>query len=98
MSPEALKDAGNKAFKAKDYKEAVKQYTLAIKGKEHHIYYSNRAGAYLELGRYQECIEDCVKSIGIDPGFAKSYYRQAKALIALGRQVEALEVLEKGLE
>ena len=24
MSPDALKDAGNKAFKAKEYKEAVK--------------------------------------------------------------------------
>ena len=98
MTPDALKDAGNKAFKAKDYKEAVRQYTLAINQKENHIYYSNRAGAYLELKRYQECIDDCLKSIALDPTFAKSYYRHARALIALGRNVEALEVLDKGLE
>ena len=39
-----------------------------------------------------------MKSTSIDPSFAKSYYRHAKALIALGRKIEALEVLDQGLE
>ena len=29
-NPEAIKELGNKAFLAKDYNEAVRQYTLAI--------------------------------------------------------------------
>ena len=29
-NPDALKDAGNKAFMSKNYEEAVKQYTMAI--------------------------------------------------------------------
>lgn len=28
--PDALKEAGNKAFAAKNYQEAVNQYTMAI--------------------------------------------------------------------
>ena len=50
-----LKDAGNKAFMTKDFDEAVKQYSAAIEmanGNQecpNHVYYSNRANAYLEL-------------------------------------------------
>lgn len=97
-NPEALKEAGNKAFLAKNYQEAIKQYTAAIGLSPNHIYYANRANAYLELEKFEECIEDCVKAIEIDKSFSKSYYRQAKALINLQRLTEALEVLKQGLE
>ena len=48
-NPEALKEAGNKAFMMNNFAEAIKNYTLAIEIEQNHIYYSNRANAYLEL-------------------------------------------------
>ena len=48
-----FKDAGNKAFSAKNYQEAIKQYTLAIETSNsvlNHVFYSNRANAYLQNG------------------------------------------------
>tara|TARA_B110001450_G_scaffold251412_1_gene271504 strand:+ start:110 stop:289 length:180 start_codon:yes stop_codon:yes gene_type:complete len=48
-NPEALKEAGNKAFASLNFKEAINNYTLAIEIQPNHIYYSNRANAHLEL-------------------------------------------------
>jgi tetratricopeptide (TPR) repeat protein len=78
-----LKEAGNKAFANKNFQEAIKQYTLAIEvtlEKPNHVYFSNRANAYLEMGNYEECIGDCNYALHIEPNFAKAYFRKAKAL------------------
>ena len=64
---------------------------------ENHIYYCNRANAYLEIGEDNKCIDDCKRSIEIDKTFVKAYYRWALALVALERQVEAIKVLEDGM-
>ena len=57
-------------------------YTSAINlDEKNHIYFSNRANAYLEMEKYDEAISDCKKSIEIEPKFVKSYFRFAKALI-----------------
>lgn len=53
----------------KNFKEAINNYTLAIEIQPNHIYYSNRANAYLELNQYEECIEDCIKAIELDKTF-----------------------------
>ena len=81
-TPDSHKEAGNKAFLAKDYKEAAKHYTMAIEMSEenpNHIYFSNRANAYLNLGLNNECIEDCDQAIKIEETFVKSYWRKGKA-------------------
>ena len=81
--PEAIKEAGNKAFMAKNFDEAIKCYTVAIEitlEKPNHVYYANRAYAWLELQKYEECIQDCDSAIEIDPNYWKSFYRKAKAL------------------
>ena len=81
--PEAIKEAGNKAFMAKNFDEAIKCYTIAIQitlEKPNHVYYANRANAQLELHNYEECIQDCNSAIQIEPSYTKSYYRKAKAL------------------
>jgi hypothetical protein len=49
--------------------------------KPNHIYFSNRANAYLEMQAYEECIGDCNQAITIEPQFVKPYYRKAKAFI-----------------
>ena len=51
QNPDALKEAGNKAFGLGSFEEAIKFYTQAIElAPEGHIYWANRANAYLELG------------------------------------------------
>ena len=80
------KEAGNKAFLAKDFEEAVKQYSSAIEltvDNPSHIYYANRANAYLALEEYQKCIDDCDDAIRVDGNFVKSYFRKARALSCL---------------
>lgn len=60
--PEAIKEAGNKAFMAKNFNEAIKLYTVAIEitlDNSSPIYYANRANAHLELFNIEECIADC---------------------------------------
>jgi len=64
--PEAIKEAGNKAFMAKNFNEAIKLYTVAIEitlDKPSPIYYANRANAHLELFNIEECIADCNQAI-----------------------------------
>lgn len=76
-------------------------YTTAIKlaqGKKapSAIYFVNRANAYFEQAKYQECLEDCVEATRIDPKYAKAYWRLVQALSVLERYDGAIEILEKG--
>lgn len=51
-NPDALKEAGNKAFACGNFQEAIKQYTMAIEitiEQPNHIFYANRANCYLEM-------------------------------------------------
>jgi hypothetical protein len=61
-------------------------YTLAIEiseSKPNHVYFANRANAYLELEEDQKCVDDCNIAIQINPSFSKSYLRKSKALFHL---------------
>lgn len=55
-NPDAFKEAGNKAFAAKNFDEAIKHYTAAIEITPNHIYFANRANAYLEKSEFELCI------------------------------------------
>ena len=95
-NPEDKKELGNKAFLAKRYDEAIKHYSEAIKLSEddpNHIYFANRANAKLEIKDFQGCIEDCDDAIQIDATYVKTYLRKAKALRALDKFNEALEMV-----
>ena len=100
--PNCFQEKGDQAFEQKNFKEAVKQYTLAIdasKQKPNHIYVEKRAFAYLLMGLFSECIADCNQAMLIDPVYPKSYFTKARAQIQ-GKQefTEALDTLKKGLE
>lgn len=100
-NPDSLKEAGNKAFGQRNFEEAVKMYTMAIELAQespNHIYFANRANAYLEMGQFEDCIADCNQAMTIDPVFPKSYYRKAKAQVNLQKLSDALETLKQGLE
>ena len=63
VSPaDALKEKGNNSFANGRYEEAVIFYTHAIdmvKENPNHIYFANRANAWLEIRNFNLCIEDC---------------------------------------
>ena len=85
---EALKEAGNKAFLNNDYELAIEKYSQAIQqsaDKPNHIYFANRANAFQELGKHQECLADCCMALSLNPLFIKAHYRKAKALMGLGK-------------
>lgn len=99
--PDALNLAGQMAFKKKDYKEAVNQYTMAIEKtqeKPNALYFDNRAFAYLRMNLFAKCIADCDQALLIDPEYAKAYERKARAQITNEDLDDALATLKEALE
>lgn len=49
-----------------------------------------RAAAYTLLNMCNEAVEDCLKSIEIDPNYSKAYSRLGSAYFAMGNFHDAL--------
>ena len=84
-----------------NYEEAINQYTRAIeisKANPNHIYYANRANAYLKSQLLDECITDCDEALKIEPLFIKAYLRKALALFEKNLYVDASQVVKIGLK
>lgn len=93
------KEKGNVFIKAKDFESALKMYSMAIETYSNEaVYYSNRSQCFLDLGKYEECIEDTKKAIELDSRFAKSYFRQMKAYEKMGRNMQALGTCQRWME
>jgi len=98
MALEAKK-LGNESFQNKNYTEAVKWFSEAIKLDDgNHVLYSNRSGAFAAQGKYMEALEDAKKTVKIKADWAKGYSRMGTALVGLGRFDEAIQEYEKGLK
>eukprot|EP00954_Amorphochlora_amoebiformis_P001405 107449-Amorphochlora_amoeboformis.AAC.1 len=96
---EAFKKAGGLAFKKKDFKEAVIQFTKAIEIDSKNIaLYSNRSVAYLKTGDIDKAVEDAEKCISIDPSWSKGYVRKGNALLGKDALREAKATFEEGLK
>ena len=97
---EAAKDKGNEAFKAGNYREAIRLYSEAIRLDDSQAaFYTNRAAAYLmspqgEAGA-DRAFQDCKSAISRDPKFFKAWARGGKSLARLGKFDEALDFLCK---
>ncbi|KAI0048185.1 hypothetical protein FA95DRAFT_1595318 [Auriscalpium vulgare] len=62
---------------------------------------ANRSALFLQLGSkrgIEQAVGDGLMATMMDPTYAKGYYRQARALVALGDVERAREVLEKAQE
>ena len=57
----------------------------------------NRAACHLELRNYRSCVQDCAAAIRINGRNVKAFYRSAKALLALGKVLEADDACARGL-
>ncbi|KAF8455282.1 hypothetical protein BDZ91DRAFT_746862 [Kalaharituber pfeilii] len=81
-------------LKREDGKEETKELLDGIREK----CLANRAAANLELKNYRSVILDCAVALELNDKNTKAYYRSASALMALGRPVEAVEVLNRGVD
>ena len=71
---EELKNKGNTAFSAGDFKTAVELFTSGIAlDPTNHVLYSNRSAAYASLKQYQEALVDADKTIQIQPSWGKVF-------------------------
>ncbi len=69
-----LKDEGNEAMKKHDYLKAIEAYSTALdKVKDMKELYTNRALAYIKIGKYDSAIEDCTRVLEYAEVFEEGY-------------------------
>ncbi|KAL6492882.1 hypothetical protein OROGR_032641 [Orobanche gracilis] len=89
---ETFKAQGNKAMQSKLYAEAVELYTFAVAlCEDNAVYHCNRAAAYTQINQYTEAVQDCLKSIEINPNYSKAYSRLGFAYYAQGKYRDAVD-------
>ncbi|RMZ57494.1 hypothetical protein APUTEX25_003737, partial [Auxenochlorella protothecoides] len=101
----AEKEAGNAAYKARDFDTAIAKYSRAIELDDSDVsFLSNRAAAYFEQGSYDECIADCDTAIARGREvradyklMARAMARKGNALAKKGELEEAVAVYQKSL-
>ncbi|GMH26629.1 hypothetical protein Nepgr_028472 [Nepenthes gracilis] len=103
------KEAGNAAYKKKDFDTAIQHYTKATELDDEDIsFLTNRAAVYFEMGKYDECINDCDKAVErgreLRSDFkmiARALTRKGTALMKLAKSSKdydaAIEVFQKAL-
>ncbi|XP_076591646.1 tetratricopeptide repeat protein 12 isoform X2 [Chaetodon auriga] len=95
----ALKDKGNEAYAREDYETAVKYYSDGLAELRDMLpLYTNRAQAYIKLGKYKEAISDCEWALKCDERCIKAYLHKGKAYLALKKYNEARNSFEKLVE
>jgi len=93
------KAAGNKAFSAGQFSEAISHYSEAIKNDPaEHTYYSNRAASYSGLNQHEKALADAIKCVELKGDWMKGHYRKGVALFALGRVDEAHTAFKRAHE
>ena len=72
---EQLKDKGNAHFRKGEFEDAEACYSQAImKNSKNPLLYTNRANARLKLSRWQDVIDDCLRSIELMKENMKAYF------------------------
>ena len=94
-----LKDKGNQAFQAGDVQGAISFFTQAIDlDPDNHVFYSNRAAAYMKADSKSKALHDAEKCVEMAPEWAKGYSRLAAAQQSLKRYDAAIENFKKCIE
>lgn len=85
------KEAGNAAYKKKDFDTALIHYNKAIEHDPTDItFYSNIAAVYFEQKDYRKCITECEKGIDIGRENRADYKLIAKAFTRIGNSYRKL--------
>ena len=65
--------------------------------KDYRELWTNRAQAYIKLGKYKDALTDCDWAQRCDEKFLKAYVLEAKAHLGLGDYDTAISVYEKAI-
>lgn len=99
---EENKELGNQALGSKDFDGAIHHYTEAINlsssGPNTHIYYSNRAAAYIYKKEFKDAVDDCQQAISLCPSYSKAYARLGQACEKLSDFEKAVKAYETAAE
>ena len=91
----ALKNRGNRNFKAGRYAKAVECYTTALEQcpasaiEERATFYQNRAAARENLGELTAAVEDCTAALELMPAYLKALSRRARLYENLSEKNES---------
>jgi len=86
-----IKDKGNVAFKAKEYRNAAELYKKAIEAHATAACYGNLAQVHIKLEEYGLALADADNALKCDATYVKAYYRKGSAFMALGKFKDALK-------
>lgn len=93
------KEAGNLAYKKKDFEKAISHYTKATELDDEDIsFLTNRAAVYLEMGKYEDCIADCDKAVERGRELHADYKMVARALTRKGSALVKMAKCSKDFE
>ncbi|XP_068305974.1 hsp70-Hsp90 organizing protein 3-like [Pyrus communis] len=93
------KEAGNAAYKKKDFDTAIQRYTKAIELDDEDIsFILNRAATYLEMGQFEDCIKDCEKAVERGRELRSDFKMIAKALTRKGTAYVKMAKCSKDFE
>ncbi|XVF13314.1 hypothetical protein REPUB_Repub08aG0198100 [Reevesia pubescens] len=93
------KEAGNAAYKKKDFEAAIEHYTKAMELDDEDIsYITNRAAVYVEMGKYEDCIKDCDKAVERGRELRSDFKMVARALTRKGTALVKMAKTSKDYE
>jgi serine/threonine-protein phosphatase 5 len=96
---EEFKTQGNDFFKKNEFEQALDRYSEAIfcnvPLKKKAVYYCNRALVSLKTENYALALFDAKDAIKCDETYAKAYYRQGSAHLALNQHELAVQDFKK---
>ena len=97
------KEAGNRAFKAAEFDDAITKYTECLSMdrtnlKFNCVIYANRAAVWLRQKEWQNAFDDSTTAISLDSSYIKAYGRRIQALYKLDRFDEAVGDAERALK
>ena len=92
------REEGNAAFRQGDWATAAVKYTASLDAQPGNSgVLSNRAAAFLKLGKADQAAADAAAALALDPGNVKAAFRHGLALHALGRFSDAGAALTRAL-
>jgi len=99
---ESLKEAGNRLFQSKEFKQAADQYTQALQHDATHFkVLNNLASCYFNLGDYSNATHFSGLAVWHSEQqrtpFLKAYVRHADSIVALKQFRHAAEAYKRGL-
>lgn len=101
---DALKDAGNDAFKKSDWDTAIAKYTEALEAVDvendqlRATLLSNRATAHLKKGEHEEALQDCSACIEAVPTYFKAFRTRARVKLAQSEFEDAVRDFDAAKE